>query len=108
VATKALVTLAEPEDARTVRETGVEVLAEYPDSLLVRGTDAQVDRLAADGLESTPLPDQPVQVTGASFAFEDAVLAQDAVTLRPPPGRRAYYLAVTGERTGTEPVAVPG
>jgi serine protease AprX len=92
VATKALVTLAEPEDARTVRETGVEVLAEYPDSLLVRGTDAQVDRLAADGLESTPLPDQPVQVTGASFAFEDAVLAQDAVTLRPPPGRRAYYL----------------
>jgi hypothetical protein len=92
MATKALVTLEEPEDARTVRETGVEILAEYPDSMLVRGTDAQVDRLAEDGLESTPLPEQPVQVTGASFAFEDAVRAQDAVTLRPPAGRRAYYL----------------
>jgi serine protease AprX len=92
VATKALVTLEQPEDARRVRDTGVEVIAEYPDSLLVRGTDAQVDRLAADGIESTPLPEEPVQVTGASFAFEDAVRAQDAVALRPPPGRRAYYL----------------
>ena len=89
---KALVTLGEPEDAHAVRQSGVEILAEYPDSVLVRGSDAQVRRLAADGLESTPLPDEPVKVTGASFEFADAVRAQDAVTLRPPAGRRAYYL----------------
>lgn len=92
MATKALVTLGEPGDATAVRAAGVEVLAEYPDSMLVRGTDAQVDGLAAAGLESAPLPDEPVRVTGASFEFADAVLAQDAVTLEPPPGRRAYYL----------------
>jgi hypothetical protein len=92
VATKLLVTLRRPDEARTVRESGMEVLAEYPDSMLVRGTDEQAQRLVEQGIEADTLPDQPVRVTGTSFAFEDAVRAQETVTLEPAAGRTAYYL----------------
>lgn len=89
---KLLVTLQRRDDARIVRESGAEVLAEYPDSLLVRGTDEQAQRLTEQGIEATPLPEQRVQVTGTSFAFSDAVRAQQAVAVEPRPGRTAYYL----------------
>jgi serine protease AprX len=92
VATKLLVTLRDQNEARTVRDSGMEVLAEYPDSMLVRGTDEQAQRLVEQGLEADTLPEQPVRVTGTSFAFEDAVRAQETVTLEPPAGRTAYYL----------------
>ena len=101
MATKALVTLEQPEDARRVRETGVDVLAEYPDSLLVRGTDAQVDRLTADGIESTPLPEEPVQVTGASFAFADAVRVNTGQ-------RRTDAVARSAQRVGFDDIFDPG
>lgn len=89
---KLLVTLQHPDQARAVRESGLEVLAEYPDSMLVRGTDEQAQRLTEEGIEAAVLPEQPVQVTGASFAFEDAVRAQEEVAVEPPAGRTAYYL----------------
>jgi serine protease AprX len=88
---KMLVTLLEPEDAAAVRAAGVEVLAEYPDSMLVRGTDGQLEALAGR-VETTVLPDQVTQVTGTSFVFADAVRAQDAAPLDQRPGRTAYYL----------------
>lgn len=89
---KLLVTLQRHDDAQMVRDSGMEVLAEYPDSLLVQGTDEQAQRLTELGVEATPLPEQPVQVTGASFAFEDAVRAQDSVAVESRRGRTAYYL----------------
>jgi len=89
---KLLVTLQHRDEARTIRDSGMEVLAEYPDSLLVRGTDEQARRLPELGIEAAPLSEQPVQVTGASFAFEDAVRAQDSVAVQPRLGRTAYYL----------------
>jgi len=92
VSTKLLVTLQGRDEARTVRESGMEVLAEYSDAMLVRGTDEQARRLTDQGIEATPLSEQPVQVTGASFAFEDAARAQEAVEVAPQPGRTAYYL----------------
>src|SRR5829696_4320829 len=92
VATKLLVTLRNQDEARTVRDSGMEVLAEYPDSMLVRGTDEQAQQLVEQGIEADTLPEQPVRVTGTSFAFEDAVRAQEAVTLEPQAGRTAYYL----------------
>jgi serine protease AprX len=92
VATKLLVTLQRPDEARTVRESGMEVLAEYPDSMLVRGTDEQAQRLLEQGIEADALPEQPVRVAGTSFTFEDAVRAQETVTLEPADGRTAYYL----------------
>lgn len=91
-----LVTLRRSDDRdtvlRSVADTGAEVLAEYPDTLLVTGTPRQTRDLAALGLETTPLPEQPVQTAGASFQFAAALDAQAAVTLAPEPGRTAYYL----------------
>jgi serine protease AprX len=92
VATKLLVTLQGRDEARTARELGMEVLAEYPDTILVRGSDEQATQLTERGIEAAPLPEPPVQVAGASFAFEDAVRAQEAVSVEPQPGRTAYYL----------------
>nr|WP_296071135.1 S8 family serine peptidase [uncultured Actinoplanes sp.] len=92
MATTMLVTLLEPDDAAAVRDTGVEVLAEYPDSLLVRATDDQLGALTGRGVETTVLPDRATQVAGASFAFADAVRAQDAAPVEQRPGRTAYYL----------------
>jgi hypothetical protein len=89
---KLVVTLQRRDEAGMVRDSGMEVLAEYPDSLLVLGTDEQARRLTELGIEAAPLPEQQVQVTGASFAFEDAVRAQDSVAVEPRLGRTAYYL----------------
>jgi serine protease AprX len=87
-----LVTLRSTDDRDTVHDTGVEVLAEYPDQLLVTGTPRQARDLTGRGLETTPLPEQPVQTAGASFQFAAALDAQAAVTIAPEPGRTAYYL----------------
>ncbi|WP_035748601.1 S8 family serine peptidase [Glycomyces sp. NRRL B-16210] len=89
---KLLVTLRGAEDRAAVGESGVEVLAEYPDTLLVSGTAGQTRALAERGLETAPLPEQPVRTAGATFAFASAVSAQESVELAPEPGRTAYYL----------------
>jgi hypothetical protein len=89
---KLLVTLQRPDDRVAVQDSGVEILAEYPDSLLVTGSADQVRALDAGGIETTPLPEQPVQTAGATFEFASALSAQEAVTLEPEPGRTAYYL----------------
>ncbi|MCH7230266.1 S8 family serine peptidase [Glycomyces sp. L485] len=92
MATKLLVTLRYREEAEAVRSSGVEILAEYPDSMLVRCTDDQVRLLDERGVEATPLPESPVRVSGASFAFADAIHAQESVVVEPRAGRTAYYL----------------
>ncbi|MEU6860544.1 S8 family serine peptidase [Glycomyces sp. NPDC046736] len=93
---KVLVTLRRADERDAVRDliedTGAEVLAEYPDTLLVSGTANQTGELAAAGLETAALPEQPVQTAGASFAFAAALTAQERVALAPEPGRTAYYL----------------
>ncbi|THV26538.1 S8 family serine peptidase [Glycomyces paridis] len=89
---KILVTLRRSEDRDAVRDSGVEVLAEYPDTLLVTGTARQARALTEQGVETAPLPEQPVQTAGATFAFAAAVSAQESLTLAPEPGRTAYYL----------------
>ncbi|HEY6595875.1 MAG TPA: S8 family serine peptidase [Asanoa sp.] len=92
MSTKLLVTLQEPGDAATVRDSDVEVLAEYPDSMLVRGTEEQARQLTDRGIETTPIPEQATQVSGSTFDFDDAVRAQDLAPLDQSPGRTAYYL----------------
>ncbi|SDK78574.1 Subtilase family protein [Glycomyces sambucus] len=89
---KLLVTLRTPGDRDAVRDAGAEVLAEYPDTLLVSTTARQARDLADRGVETAPLPEQPVQTAGASFAFAAAVGAQERVALEPEPGRTAYWL----------------
>jgi serine protease AprX len=89
VSTKLLVTLQGQDDGQTVRDSGVEILAEYPDSMLVRGTEEQAQHLSQQGIEAVPLPEQPVEVAGASFEFGVAVRAQEAASLEPVAGRSA-------------------
>ncbi len=55
MAGKLLVTTRTAEDAARVRETGAAVLAEYPDTLLVRATDEQERRLHEAGVEAAML-----------------------------------------------------
>ena len=93
VSVKLLVTLHTPQDADRVRATGVKVLADYPDTLLVRATPAERQLLQAQKLEAVELEHPPVQVAGASFAFYSALEAeQTAPAPEAPPDRTAYYL----------------
>lgn len=90
--TTLLVTVRSDDDDATVRETGVRVLARYPDSMLVRGRDEQTRSITESGLPVTPLTEEPVVTNGNTFSFGAAVEAQDAVAVEPRPGRIAYYL----------------
>lgn len=92
MASRRLVTLRDRGQAGVVRDVGAEVLAEYPDTMLVRCTDAQAARMAEQGIDSAPVEDAPVQVTGTRFAFGAAVAAQESAPVEPPPGRVAYFL----------------
>jgi hypothetical protein len=92
MSTRALVTILGGDAGTAVRDSGVEVLAEYPGSMLVDGSDEQLDRLAEHGLDVTPMPARPVQVGGASFPFAAAVRAQEAFSVEPVADRLGYYL----------------
>jgi serine protease AprX len=93
ISAKLLVTLKAPEEAARVRATGVEVLAEYPDTLLVRATAAQKQQLESDKIEAVDLEQPPVQLAGLSFAFPQALEAERlAPEPPPPPHRTAYYI----------------
>ncbi len=89
---KLIVTLRTPEDTQVVRDTGCTLLAEYPDSLLVRCTEAQRGTLQQAGLEVTELGQPAIRISGASFALSDALEADKAAPIAPDPNRTAYYL----------------
>lgn len=86
--TTLLVNARRGEEPEAIGDSGVEVLARYPDMVLVRGTDEQVSRLRQSGADVIPLPEQPVLVSGNSFTFA----AQSRETAPTQPGRTAYYL----------------
>jgi len=69
---KLLVIVENPAQAQQVRSSGVEVLADYPDSLLIRATAAQRKQLEQAGLEVAELPQTPVQLAGTTFDFQHA------------------------------------
>ena len=90
---KFLVTLSGPDDAAAVKESGCEVLAEYPDTVLVHCEDEeQEEELHSTGLETVEAPTPPVRVLGLSFAMADAVSTEASM---PPadPSRPNYYVA---------------
>lgn len=89
---KLLISIGTPQQARSARSAGVEVLAEYPNALLVRADQEQADRLAGLGLESTPLPDAPVQTASTVFSFEDAVTANESSPVAENQNRVAYHI----------------
>ena len=92
MSTKFLITLRSPKDAQAVRDSGCEVLAEYPSSMLIRCTDTERETLQNSGIEMTELPQEMVQLGGMSFVFEEALAADESAPVTPDPNRRAYYL----------------
>jgi hypothetical protein len=92
MSTKLLVTLRNSEDEQTIRNIGCERLAEYPSSWLVRCTEAQQAALEQTDLEATALESPVVKVTGAAFAFSQALEANERQPIALVPDRQAYYL----------------
>jgi serine protease AprX len=62
--TTLLLTFESDDEDAVVRETGVEVLARYPDGMLVRATDEQTRDIRRLGLHAVPLSDRPVVTLG--------------------------------------------
>lgn len=89
---KLIVTASTPEQRAQVTAAGAEVLAEYPDAVLVRATDEQASALTADGLQTVGVPSPEVQTASARFSFESALAAEAVSPIAADPNRTAYYL----------------
>ena len=92
MATKLMITVRTPEDAQAVRDSGCEILAEYPSSLLVRCEEAQHNALQQAEIEMAELPEAQIRLSGATFAFANTMMAEEMAPVAPPPNRTAYYL----------------
>lgn len=92
MAIRLIITTTSPDDVAQVRSSGVEVLADYPDALLVDATNAQRKRLAEAGLETVEVPATTVQTASARFTFADAQAADVAAPIVSDPSRIAYFL----------------
>ena len=79
-------------DARKVRDSGAEILAEYPNALLVRATGKQRSALESAKLTVAPEADATLHLAGGSFTFSSAVEAQVARRVAVDPNRTSYYL----------------
>lgn len=89
---KFLVTLLSEADRRALGVSGVDVLAEYPNSALIRAADTEATSLREAKLELAEVPEEPVRVSGASFAFASALAAETAAPTELPTDRAAYYI----------------
>lgn len=90
MAMKFLVTVSTPAQTTAIQGSGCDILAEYPNTMLVRCENAEADALRAQGLELAESPTPPLHLAGRSFAMADAVAAGAAPT---DPTRPAYYIA---------------
>lgn len=89
---KLLVTIRTASEVDGVRQSGAEILAAYPDSLLVHATADQRETLERAGLEIAPVGHPPIHLAGASFDFEAALAAEEIAPTAHDPGRPAYFL----------------
>ena len=92
MADKYLITLRSADDATKVRDTNCEVLAEYPDTLLVRCTEEQRQGLERAELEVSPIESPTLKTAGVSFSLQNAVAAEERAPVAIQPDRTAYYL----------------
>ncbi len=102
MAKKALLTIARPDQRELIRESGVGVISDYPDSILAQGDAAQFDALRQKGVEVDEVEDRPVQVGRARFLMADAVRAESAAPVRMTPNRKNYYLVQLAGPPSTE------
>ncbi|MEM1323741.1 MAG: S8 family serine peptidase [Bacteroidota bacterium] len=88
---KYIITLVSPGDLNIIRNSGCEIIAQYPDSLIARCTTDQFERLQSQRIEIVEMPMAPVRVSGFTFAMSDAIDTEDNV----PPidnSRKNYYI----------------
>jgi serine protease AprX len=98
---KLLINTSGAEDAERVRGTGAEVLAEYPNAILVNATESQEDELDRAGLPVAALPPVTIQTTAARFDLAEAVAAEREAPLPLDPDRTAYFIVgLAGPATG--------
>ena len=90
MAIKFFVTLSTGDAATIVKGSDCDVLAEYPDTMLVRCEPAQADALRREGLELSEAPTPPLRLSGRSFAMADAMAAGEPQL---DSSRPAYYIA---------------
>lgn len=89
---KFLVTVLKASEAASVRQSGAEVLAEYPSALLVKASAKQRKAIEAAGLSAQAYGPSPIRSAGASFEFSHAVAAEAAAPMVTDPHRTHYYL----------------
>ena len=84
-----LATILRAGDAAAIDESGAEVIGEYPDARLLRGTEEQRAFLADRGVLLSDYGPVPVRVAGNTVAFDDLPRAAAEVAADT---RTAYYL----------------
>lgn len=89
---KLLVTVLRAADVDKVRGTGCEILAEYPNGVLVHATESQESALRQSQLDLVELPEPSIQVSGARFAFSSAMKANKETPVAADPARTTYYI----------------
>jgi len=89
---KVFVTINQDDDVTAATDTGCEVLAEYPDAILVRCNDDQQAALVQRGLEIAPVEEPDIEITGHRFNMARAMEAEMAAPVPVDPQRVAYYL----------------
>ena len=91
MAAKYYVTITTPSEADQVRQSGCEIVADYPDSLIVRCTPDQALQLQASGIEMNQTVTPPVRLLGMNFSMADAVASEPEAPVDE--SRPQYYVA---------------
>lgn len=93
MAKRAILTLTDPSQRQLVEQSGVEVVNDYSDSLLIRGEPAQFEALRGQNVEIDEMKDRPPLRTGRTmFSMAAAVAAESMSPVVAKPNRKNYYL----------------
>src|SRR4051794_38936912 len=89
---KLLVTTLTESEKDDVRNSGADLLAEYPQAMLVRADDVAEGTIAQKGIEAAPIESEIVPAP-AHFAMSSAIAAERMQPVNfPSPNRTAYFL----------------
>jgi uncharacterized protein (TIGR03437 family) len=91
VLNKYYVTLTQATDADLVRQSGCEILAEYPDAMVIRCEEEVAAQLRAAGVEINQTVTAPVRLLGMQFSMADAMATEPAAPVDDT--RPHYYIA---------------
>src|SRR5262245_37053446 len=92
MAKRAIITIGDPEHRRIIGESGVRIVSDYGDSVLVHGEESDWESLRNQNLEVDEMPDRPLKFGRAAFAMADAVAAESIAPVSVRSNRKNYYL----------------